>query len=135
MDIETLKSYLQISPFIRFMNVTIEAADLKEQELTMMMPMRAEFERGAGSGQFHGGPIAALIDTVGDFAVIAMIEKPVPTINFRVDYLRPATAATSSPAPRSAASAAPSGWSMSTCSTTRSGSARVGRGCYGTSGD
>jgi uncharacterized protein (TIGR00369 family) len=93
LDIETLRSYLQISPYIRFMNATIESVDLEAQELTMKMPMRPEFERGAGSGQFHGGPIAALIDTAGDFAVIAMINKPVPTANFRVDYLRPATGA------------------------------------------
>lgn len=56
----------------------------------MKMPMRPELERGAGSGQFHGGPIASLIDTVGDFAVVAIVKGPVPTINFRVDYLRPA---------------------------------------------
>ena len=58
----------------------------------MRMPMRPELERGGGSGQFHGGPIAALIDTVGDFAVVAMVKGFVPTINLRVDYLRPATA-------------------------------------------
>ena len=55
--------------------------------------MRPELERGAGSGQFHGGPIAALIDTVGDFAVVAMVKGFVPTINLRVDYLRPAAGA------------------------------------------
>ena len=52
--------------------------------------MRPEFERGAGTGQWHGGPIAAIIDTVGDFALVMAIGKPLPTINFRVDYLRPA---------------------------------------------
>ena len=90
MDIETLRSYLPLSPFIRFLDLSIEAADLDRQEIAMKMPMRPELERGAGSGQFHGGPIAALIDTVGDFAVIAVVKGPVPTINFRVDYLRPA---------------------------------------------
>jgi uncharacterized protein (TIGR00369 family) len=89
-DIETLRSYLPLSPFIRFLDLSIEAADLDRQEIAMKMPMRPELERGAGSGQFHGGPIAALIDTVGDFAVIAVVKGPVPTINFRVDYLRPA---------------------------------------------
>jgi hypothetical protein len=28
---------------------------------------RGEFERRRGSGQWHGGPIAAIIDTVGDY--------------------------------------------------------------------
>ncbi len=56
----------------------------------MTLPMRPEFERIAGSGQWHGGPIAAVIDTVGDYALVMSIGRPLPTINFRVDYLRPA---------------------------------------------
>ena len=34
--------------------------------------------------------IASLIDIAGDFALIAVLGYGVPTINFRVDYLRPA---------------------------------------------
>ena len=41
------------------------------------------------TGQFHGGPVASFIDTVGDFAVAAVVGGGVPTMNFRVDYLRP----------------------------------------------
>ena len=52
--------------------------------------MRPEFERGAGTGQWHGGPLAAIIDTVGDYALIMALRRGLPTINFRVDYLRPA---------------------------------------------
>ena len=54
------------------------------------MPMRPEIERGAGTAQFHGGPIAAFIDCVGDFAVALIVGGGVPTINMRIDYLRPA---------------------------------------------
>jgi uncharacterized protein (TIGR00369 family) len=46
-------------------------------------------ERAAGSGQWHGGPIAAAIDIVGDYALAMLLGKPLPTINLRVDYLRP----------------------------------------------
>jgi uncharacterized protein (TIGR00369 family) len=52
--------------------------------------MRPEFERGAGSGQWHGGPIAAVIDTVGDYAAAMVLDRALPTVNFRVDYIRPA---------------------------------------------
>ena len=48
-------------------------------------------ERSTGTGQYHGGVIASLIDIAGDFALIAVLGYGVPTINFRVDYLRPAT--------------------------------------------
>src|SRR5687767_15559424 len=40
--------------------------------------------------QWHGGPLAAIIDTVGDYALIMALRRGLPTINFRVDYLRPA---------------------------------------------
>jgi uncharacterized protein (TIGR00369 family) len=53
------------------------------------------FERDTGSGQWHGGPIAALIDIAGDYALVAKLGYGVPTINLRIDYLRPATDRTS----------------------------------------
>ena len=68
----------------------VTEADPARQCVTMTLPMRPEFERIAGSGQWHGGPIAAVIDTVGDYALVMSIGRPLPTINFRVDYLRPA---------------------------------------------
>jgi uncharacterized protein (TIGR00369 family) len=56
----------------------------------MSMPLRPELERKAGTGQFHGGAIAALIDTAGDYALALALGGGVPTINFRTDFLRPA---------------------------------------------
>ena len=52
--------------------------------------MRSELERRPGTRQFHGGPIAAFIDIVGDFAIGMLVGGGVPTMNFRTDYLRPA---------------------------------------------
>ena len=42
------------------------------------------------TGQQHGGPIAVVIGTVGYYALVMMLGRPLPTVNFRVDYLRPA---------------------------------------------
>lgn len=81
---------LDASPFISFMQLKVVSVDAEAGELTMSMPLRPEFERKAGTGQFHGGPIAALIDTVGDYALSISLGGGVPTINFRTDYLRPA---------------------------------------------
>jgi uncharacterized protein (TIGR00369 family) len=47
-------------------------------------------ERLPNTGQWHGGPIAALIDTVGDYAAALQLGRALPTIDMRVDYLRPA---------------------------------------------
>lgn len=85
-----LQERLEASPFIRFLGLTVLDVDPARQIVVMTLPMRPEFERMAGSGQWHGGPIAAVIDTVGDYALVMSIGQPLPTINFRVDYLRPA---------------------------------------------
>jgi uncharacterized protein (TIGR00369 family) len=85
-----LQERLAHSTFIDFMGLTVISADPVTQQVVMRAPMRPEFERGKGSGQWHGGPMAAVIDTVGDFALVMLLGRPLPTVNFRVDYLRPA---------------------------------------------
>jgi uncharacterized protein (TIGR00369 family) len=86
-----LQAFLQASPFIRFLGLRLEHADTQAAELAISMPMRAELARGGEAAQFHGGAVASLIDTAGDFALIQLVNRPVPTVNFRVDYLRPCT--------------------------------------------
>ncbi|MFJ3460165.1 PaaI family thioesterase [Achromobacter spanius] len=78
------------SPFIAWLDLSVRDVNHEQGELTVVAPFRPEFERGAQSGQWHGGPLAAVIDTVGDFAVGMLLGRGLPTINFRVDYLRPA---------------------------------------------
>ena len=78
------------SPFINLLNLSVITIDYEEKILEVYAPMRPEFERKAGSGQWHGGPLASIIDTVGDFALGMLLGQGLPTINFRVDYLRPA---------------------------------------------
>jgi len=88
-DRKEIQARLDASPAIAFMQLRVTDIDPAAGTIAMTMPMRPEFEREAGSGQFHGGPIASLIDTVGDFAVVMAVGGSIPTINFRVDYLRP----------------------------------------------
>jgi len=85
-----IQEMLDVSPFNVFLGLTVETADPVKQEVTMRSPMRPEFERRPGSKQWHGGVIASVIDTVGDFAIGMMLGRGLPTVNFRVDYLKPA---------------------------------------------
>jgi len=78
------------SPFIGWLGLKVSALDHERKEITLLMGMRPELERRPGSRQFHGGPIAALIDIAGDFAIGMLVGGGVPTINLRTDYLRPA---------------------------------------------
>jgi uncharacterized protein (TIGR00369 family) len=85
-----IQQMLDVSPFNLFLGLIVVTADPVKQEVTMRSPMRPEFERRPGSKQWHGGVIASVIDTVGDFAVGMMVGRGLPTVNFRVDYLKPA---------------------------------------------
>lgn len=87
---EEIQTLLDRSPFISFLKMEVSEVSEAKQQITIRTPMRPEFERGAGTGQWHGGPIAAVIDTVGDYAAALMLGRGLPTVNFRVDYLRPA---------------------------------------------
>ena len=78
------------SPFIGWLGLKVVSVDHEQQEIRARMEMRPELERRPGTRQFHGGPIAAFIDVVGDFAVGMLVGGGVPTMNFRIDYLRPA---------------------------------------------
>ncbi len=63
-----------------------------EAGVEIRLPWRAEFMSNPDRGGAHGGILAALIDTAADFAIAARLGRPLPTIDLRVDYHRPAAA-------------------------------------------
>ena len=85
-----IQAIFDASPFLGFLRLRVVALDHDAGTLTVSMPIRPEFERRLGTGQFHGGAIAAFVDVVGDFAIGMAVGGGVPTINVRIDYLRPA---------------------------------------------
>lgn len=86
---QQLQQRLVRSPFNASLGLEVVSANPQKQELVVRLKMRPEFERSGGTGHWHGGPIAAAIDIVGDYALAMMFGNPLPTINLRVDYLRP----------------------------------------------
>jgi len=89
MSREQIQERLLDSPFNAFLGPEVVSADPAKAELVVRLKMRPELERFPGTGQWHGGPIAAAIDLVGDYALAMLVGKPLPTINLRVDFLRP----------------------------------------------
>jgi len=79
---------LQTSPFQKFLQLELERAG--EGTVAIRMPFRDEFLRAGGSDWLHGGVVSALADIAGDYAVMSETAPGVPTIDMRVDYLRPA---------------------------------------------
>lgn len=90
LDKEGIQALFEASPFISSLNLQVLAIDYESQELTVRMPQSATTRRRFGTKQFHGGPLAAFIDIVGDFAIGMMVGGGVPTMNLRIDYLKPA---------------------------------------------
>lgn len=90
LDQGQIEAMLKQSPFISFLGLTVTALDAEKQEVVMRAPMRPEFEREPSTRQWHGGPIASIIDTVGDYTLVMFVGRGLPTINFRVDFFRPA---------------------------------------------
>jgi uncharacterized protein (TIGR00369 family) len=88
--IEDLQASLDDSPFQRLFALKAIAADKDAQRLVIRQEFTPSVERQAGTRQYHGGAIASLIDIAGDYALAYLLGFGVPTINFRVDYLRPA---------------------------------------------
>jgi uncharacterized protein (TIGR00369 family) len=76
------------SPYMRFLGLQVVRAGAGLVEIRL--PFREEFLRHDGSDWLHGGVLSALIDIAGDYAVITETGVGVPTIDLRVDYLRPA---------------------------------------------
>ncbi len=87
---EDIQTMFDRSPYISTLGLEVLSADYETSELKVRMKLVPAFERSLGTKQFHGGPIAAFIDSIGDFAIGMMIGGGVPTINIRVDYLKPA---------------------------------------------
>ena len=73
---------------MRFLGLEIVTAE--EGSVEIRLPFREEFLRSDGSDWLHGGVVSALADIAGDYAVITETAPGVPTIDMRVDYLRPA---------------------------------------------
>ena len=76
------------SPFHRLLGLEMVRAE--DGVVEMRLPWRDELGRDDGSDWFHGGVISALIDIAGDYAIASKLGRGVPTIDLRVDYLRPA---------------------------------------------
>ncbi|PYM41837.1 MAG: hypothetical protein DME16_24540 [Candidatus Rokuibacteriota bacterium] len=73
------------SPYMRFLGLRMIRSERGLVEI--QLPFREEFIRGDGSDWLHGGVVSALVDIVGDYAVITELGPGVPTIDLRVDYL------------------------------------------------
>lgn len=90
LTVADIQCLINKSPFHQLFAPKVLAVDHTLLELVIKMPMQALFERQPGTNQWHGGTISSIVDIAGCYALALISGEPLPTINFRVDYLRPA---------------------------------------------
>ncbi|MFV1988628.1 MAG: PaaI family thioesterase [Gemmatimonadota bacterium] len=91
MNVQEIHEKFSDSPVFRTLGLVVMDVDEHAGGATVRLPIGSAVERVASEGMVHGGPIATLIDMAGDIAIAVRVGGGVPTINLRVDYLRPGT--------------------------------------------
>jgi uncharacterized protein (TIGR00369 family) len=90
LDAAALQAWVDEAPYHQLVRMVVEEVEPAAGRFVLRLPYSSALGRQADGAQVHGGPIASVIDTAGTFAVAAMVGHGVPTMNLRIDYLRPA---------------------------------------------
>ena len=88
MDEQEVRQRIGNSGFQEFLGLQVEAVESGRVEFTI--PYHDGLDRGAGD-LVHGGVLASVLDIAATYAVMSAVDTPVPTVDMRIDYLRPAT--------------------------------------------
>jgi uncharacterized protein (TIGR00369 family) len=77
-------------PYHAFLRPEPVAVDMAAGTVAIRLAYRPEFRRTPDEEGYHGGVLASLIDLAGHAVVAVRVGHMVPTIDLRIDYLRPA---------------------------------------------
>ncbi len=90
LSVADMQALMEPSPFHKLFRPEVLGIDYEAMQLDVKFNMCDQFERQPGTDQWHGGTVSAIIDIAGCYALALIAAEPLPTINFRTDYLRPA---------------------------------------------
>jgi uncharacterized protein (TIGR00369 family) len=85
-----LREEMEGPPFHYVLRPQAIDANPESGTVTIRLEFRDELARAKGDKAFHGGVVASLIDLAGHAAVAVKIGRMAPTIDLRIDYMRPA---------------------------------------------
>ena len=88
--LENANTLLRIAPYHQWLGV--ELVEVEKGRAVVRLRFREEFVGNPLIPAYHGGITAALIDLVGGVVLFSELRVPTPTIDMRVNYLRPALA-------------------------------------------
>lgn len=83
-----MQDRIRQAPFHQWLDLNV--TEVTEEDITVSIGWREEFVVNAERGYTHGGILATVIDVAADYALAVKLGRPLPTIDMRVDYHRPA---------------------------------------------
>jgi uncharacterized protein (TIGR00369 family) len=87
-DVRTLDDLIRIPPFHNWLRLRV--THVERGRVAIVLPYRDELIGNPHIPAIHGGILAGLIDLAGGAALFTLTYAPNPTIDMRVDYVRPA---------------------------------------------
>lgn len=87
-DIQTLEDLIRVPNFHDWMDLRVLAVE--RGRASILLPYREELIGNPKIPSIHGGILAGLIDLAGGAATFTLTNAPTPTIDLRIDYVRPA---------------------------------------------
>lgn len=88
LTIAQIQHRISQSLFHRMFKPEVLEVDNEQLKLVVKVSMCDEFERQPGTGQWHGGILASLVDITGCYALMLIASGPMLTLNFSTDFLR-----------------------------------------------
>ena len=88
LTMDELQQLLRRGPFNRWLSFTVLKVD--DGGIEVNAAWREEWVVNPDRRYTHGGILCAIIDVAADYAIAARLGRPVPTIDLRVDYHKPA---------------------------------------------
>ncbi|HEX6006103.1 MAG TPA: PaaI family thioesterase [Burkholderiales bacterium] len=88
LTLERLQQLITRGPFNRWLDFTV--LKIEADGIEVRAAWREEWVVNPERRYTHGGILAAIVDVAADYAIAAQLGRPVPTIDVRVDYHKPA---------------------------------------------
>ena len=86
--VDKIQQLITRGPFNKWLNFVVVKADA--DGLEVRATWREEWVVNPERRYTHGGILGAIVDVAADYAIAAELGRPVPTIDLRVDYHKPA---------------------------------------------
>jgi len=87
-DLSAYRRIVESATYHKFIGLALAEADAEKGIAVLHLPYRPDLAIFAEAGAWHGGVISALIDAAGSVACGLAVGRPMPTVNFRVDFLK-----------------------------------------------